>query len=50
MAVRLEAIQALTNINNPQVWTFLSTLMEEKNKPLQEALDRIIHEKIQTLT
>jgi len=50
LAVRLEAIQALTQINKPEVWSFLGTLMEEKNPALQETLDRIIHEKIQTLS
>lgn len=50
LAVRLEAIEALTKINKPEVWSFLGTLMEEKNPALQETLDRIIHEKIQTLS
>jgi hypothetical protein len=49
LPVRLEAIRALTKINQPEVWTFLESLMEEKNPALQETLDKIIHEKIQTL-
>ena len=49
LPVRLEAIQALTKINQPEVWSFLGTLMEEKNPALQEALDKIIHAKIQSL-
>lgn len=49
LTVRLAAIQALTKINQPEVWSFLGTLMEEKNPALQEALDKIIHEKIQSL-
>ncbi len=49
LSLRLEAIQALSRVNQPKVWTFLGSLMEEKNPPLQEALDRIIHEKMQTL-
>jgi hypothetical protein len=49
LPVRLEAIQALTKINQPEVWSFLELLMEEKNPALQERLDKIIHEKIQTL-
>jgi hypothetical protein len=50
LPVRLEAIQALTKINKPEVWTFLGSLMEEKNPALQETLDKIIHAKIQTLS
>ncbi len=49
LPVRLEAIRALTKINQPEVWNFLEALMEEKNPALQETLDKIIHEKIQTL-
>jgi hypothetical protein len=49
LPVRLEAIRALTKINQPEVWSFLEALMEEKNPVLQETLDKIIHEKIQTL-
>ncbi len=49
LPVRLEAIRALTKINQPEVWSFLESLMGEKNPTLQETLDKIIHEKIQTL-
>jgi hypothetical protein len=49
LPVRLEAIQALSKINQPQVWHFLESLMEEKNPALQQTLDKIIHEKIQKL-
>jgi len=49
MPVRLEAVEALSKVNQPQVWTFLGSLMEEKNQTLQETLDKIIHEKMQKL-
>ncbi|HJT24685.1 MAG TPA: HEAT repeat domain-containing protein [bacterium] len=49
LPVRLEAVEALSKINKPQVWTFLGSLMDEKNQPLQETIDRIIHEKMQNL-
>ncbi len=49
LPLRLEAVQALARVNQPKVWSFLGSLMEEKNQPLQETLDRIIHEKMQTL-
>ena len=49
LAVRLEAIQAITKINKPEAWHFVETLMEEKNPALQEALDKIIHERTGTL-
>jgi hypothetical protein len=45
LAIRLKAISALTKVNQPEVWQFLETLTEEKNPSLQEALDRIIHER-----
>ena len=45
LAVRLEAIQAITRINQPEAWHFVESLMEEKNPALQEALERIIHER-----
>jgi hypothetical protein len=48
--VRLEAIKALIQLNQPEVWRFVGTLMEEKNPALQEVLDQIIHEKVQTLS
>ena len=50
LELRLEAVRALSRINQPEVWTFLESLMDEKNPPLQEELDRIIHEKVQTLS
>ncbi len=50
LPVRLEAIQALTQVNNPEAWHFLETLMEEKNPTLQEALEKIIHERSETLS
>jgi hypothetical protein len=49
LPIRLEAIGALTKINQPEVWTFLGSLMEEKNPALQESLDKIIHDKIQSI-
>jgi hypothetical protein len=49
MPVRLAAVEALSKINQPKVWTFLESLMEEKNPELQQTLDKIIHEKIQNL-
>lgn len=49
LPVRLEAVEALSKVNQPKVWSFLGSLMEEKNPTLQEALDRIIHEKMQKL-
>ena len=49
MPVRLEAVEALAKVNQPQVWTFLGSLMDEKNQPLQETIDRIIHERVQKL-
>ena len=49
MNVRLEAVRALSRINQPDVWHFLGTLMEEKNPALQETLDKIIHDKVQTM-
>lgn len=49
LPVRLEAVEALSKVNQPKVWTFLGSLMEEKNPTLQETLDRIIHEKMQKL-
>lgn len=45
LAVRLEAIRAITRINKPEVWHFVESLMEEKNPALQEALEKIIQEK-----
>ena len=45
LAVRLEAIRAITRINKPEVWHFVESLMEEKNQALQEALEKIIQEK-----
>ena len=45
LAVRLEAIRAITKINKPEAWHFVESLMEEKNPALQEALDRFIHER-----
>lgn len=49
LPLRQEAVQALAQVNQPQVWSFLGSLMEEKNPPLQETLDKIIHEKIETM-
>src|SRR5581483_6650732 len=49
LPVRLEAIRSLSRMNQPEVWSFLESLMEEKNPTLQATLDKIIHEKIQTL-
>ena len=46
MAVRLEAIQALVKINKPEVWTFVESLSEEKNPALDEAINRLIQERI----
>lgn len=43
--VRLEAIVALTKLHKPEVWHFLETLTSEKNAALQEALEKIIHER-----
>jgi hypothetical protein len=49
LPLRLEAIKALSKLDRPEVWTFLESMMEEKNQPLQETLDSIIHERIQSL-
>lgn len=49
LPVRLEAILAISKISDPEAWHFIGSLMEEKNPPLQEALDKIIHEKVQSL-
>jgi hypothetical protein len=49
LPLRLEAIKSLAKLDKPEVWTFLETMMEEKNQPLQETLDTIIHERIQSL-
>lgn len=49
LPVRLEAVEALAKVNQPQVWTFLGSLMDEKNPPLQETIDKIIHERMQKL-
>ncbi len=45
LPVRLEAIRAITRINQPEVWHFVESLMEEKNPALQRALEKIIEEK-----
>ncbi len=50
LPVRLEAIQAMTKINKPEVWHFMETLMEEKNPALQEALEKIIEDRTKNLT
>lgn len=47
--VRLAAVRALTKVDQPEVWSFLESLMDEKNPDLQQTLDQIIHEKIQSL-
>lgn len=44
LALRLEAIQALAKINRPEALNFLRGLKDEQNAPLQEALERIVHE------
>jgi hypothetical protein len=44
LALRLEAIQALTQINKPGAMNFLKSLKDEKNSPLQEALEKIVKE------
>ncbi|HVZ80092.1 MAG TPA: HEAT repeat domain-containing protein [bacterium] len=49
LPMRLEAIKALAKLDRPEVWTFLESMMEEKNQPLQETLDGIIHERIQAM-
>lgn len=49
LPIRLEAIKALAKLDRPEVWTFLETMMEEKNQSLQETLDSIIHERIQAM-
>jgi HEAT repeat protein len=45
LPVRLEAIRAITRINQPEAWHFVESLMEEKNPVLQEELEKIIHER-----
>jgi len=42
---RLEAIQAMVRINKPEVWSFMETLVAEKNPELEEAITRIISER-----
>jgi hypothetical protein len=45
LPVRLAAIEALGEINQPAIWEFFESLAAEKNPELQEALDKIIHTK-----
>lgn len=45
LPVRLAALEALSQINQPSVWEFFESLASEKNPELQEALDKIIHAK-----
>jgi hypothetical protein len=47
LAVRLEAVQALVKINKPEVWTFVKSLMEEKNPSMEETINRIIEERVE---
>ncbi len=42
LPVRLEAIQALTQINHPETLHFLESLTAEKDPQLQEALEKLI--------
>ncbi len=44
-AERLEAVQALVKINQPEAWTFMESLVGEKNRELDEALTRLINER-----
>jgi HEAT repeat protein len=45
LTVRLAAVEAMTKVDQPEVWTFFETLATEKNPEMQEALDRMIREK-----
>ncbi|HVM32584.1 MAG TPA: hypothetical protein VMU88_05575 [bacterium] len=47
LPVRLAALEAMGEINQPAVWEFFEQLASEKNPELQEALDKIIHAKAQ---
>ncbi|HET9870409.1 MAG TPA: HEAT repeat domain-containing protein, partial [bacterium] len=50
LPLRLAALEALGEIDQPPVWQFFESLAAEKNPELQEALDRIIHAKTETLS
>ena len=44
-ADRLEAIQAMVKINRPEVWTFMESLVSEKNPELEDAINKIISDR-----
>jgi len=45
LSVRLAAVKALSQLNEPDTWLFLENLAKDKNSPLQEPLQKLLHER-----